>query len=83
MFFGSQFIGILVSPFASDFGDIFDVDHFINSLRDEVKIVRTLPQKIKRRGYREPLSMQPISWSSEKYYLRQVLTHLLFCKAQY
>ncbi|KAJ4764330.1 O-fucosyltransferase family protein [Rhynchospora pubera] len=57
----------------SDFGDIFDVDHFINSLRDEVKIVRALPQKIKRKGNREPLSMQPISWSSEKYYLRQIL----------
>jgi rhamnogalacturonan I rhamnosyltransferase len=53
----------------SDFGDIFDVHHFIDSLRDEVKIIKELPQKF--RG-KVPLSMQPISWSSEKYYLRQV-----------
>ncbi|KAF0921574.1 hypothetical protein E2562_009775 [Oryza meyeriana var. granulata] len=54
----------------SDFGDIFDVNHFINSLQDEVKIIRELPQKFSRKV---PFSMQPISWSSEKYYLRQIL----------
>ncbi|KAL5680241.1 hypothetical protein ACJX0J_006626, partial [Zea mays] len=54
----------------SDFGDIFDVNHFIDSLRNEVKIVKELPQKFKEKV---PLSMQPISWSSEKYYLRQIL----------
>lgn len=53
----------------SDFGDIFDVNHFIDSLRNEVKIVKELPQKF---SGKVPLSMQPISWSSEKYYLRQV-----------
>jgi len=53
----------------SDFGDIFDVSHFIDSLRDEVKIVKELPRKFREEV---PLSMQPISWSSEKYYLRQV-----------
>jgi len=53
----------------SDFGDIFDVSHFIDSLRDEVKIVKELPRKFREKV---PLSMQPISWSSEKYYLRQV-----------
>ncbi|XP_062215726.1 rhamnogalacturonan I rhamnosyltransferase 1-like isoform X2 [Phragmites australis] len=54
----------------SDFGDIFDVNHFIDSLRDEVKIIKELPQKF---SGKIPLSMQPISWSSEKYYLRQIL----------
>ncbi|KAK1650354.1 hypothetical protein QYE76_068197 [Lolium multiflorum] len=54
----------------SDFGDIFDVDHFIYSLRDEVKIIRELPRKF---SGKVPLSMQPVSWSSEKYYLRQIL----------
>jgi hypothetical protein len=53
----------------SDFGDIFDVNHFIDSLRGEVKIIKALPQKFSEKV---PLSMQPISWSSEKYYLRQV-----------
>ncbi|KQK21866.1 hypothetical protein BRADI_1g63591v3 [Brachypodium distachyon] len=54
----------------NDFVDIFDVNHFVDYLRDEVKIVRELPRKC--RG-KVPLSMQPISWSSEKYYLRQIL----------
>ncbi|KAG2541081.1 hypothetical protein PVAP13_9NG600100 [Panicum virgatum] len=54
----------------SDFGDIFYVSHFIDSLRDEVKIVKELPRKFREKV---PLSMQPISWSSEKYYLRQIL----------
>ncbi|KAL6660144.1 hypothetical protein ACP70R_002266 [Stipagrostis hirtigluma subsp. patula] len=54
----------------SDFGDIFDVNHFIDSLRNEVKIIKELPQKFSEKV---PLSMQPISWSSEKYYLRQIL----------
>uniref|UniRef100_A0A0D9VTK5 O-fucosyltransferase family protein n=1 Tax=Leersia perrieri TaxID=77586 RepID=A0A0D9VTK5_9ORYZ len=54
----------------SDFGDIFDVNHFINSLQDEVKIIRELPQKFRTKV---PFSMQPISWSNEKYYLRQIL----------
>ncbi|VAI06069.1 unnamed protein product [Triticum turgidum subsp. durum] len=54
----------------SDFGDIFDVDHFIYSLRDEVKVIRELPHKF---NGKVPLSMQPVSWSSEKYYLRQIL----------
>jgi hypothetical protein len=31
----------------SDFGDIFDVHHFIDSLRDEVKIIKELPQKFR------------------------------------
>lgn len=60
----------------SDFEDIFDVKHFIDSLRDEVRIIRRLPKRYKRKHNRkykfQPLVMQPISWSSEKYYLEQV-----------
>uniref|UniRef100_A0A452XCR5 O-fucosyltransferase family protein n=1 Tax=Aegilops tauschii subsp. strangulata TaxID=200361 RepID=A0A452XCR5_AEGTS len=37
---------------------------------DEVKVIRELPQKF---NGKVPLSMQPVSWSSEKYYLRQIL----------
>lgn len=58
----------------SDFKDIFDVKHFIASLRDEVRIVKVLPQKYHekvRKG--EVLSMPPISWSNESYYLSQIL----------
>ncbi|XP_026658455.2 rhamnogalacturonan I rhamnosyltransferase 1-like isoform X2 [Phoenix dactylifera] len=65
----------------SDFRDIFNVNHFINSLRDEVKIIRKLPDKFSRkisdksgRKFRRQIfSMPPVSWSSEKYYLRQIL----------
>ncbi|XP_073113650.1 rhamnogalacturonan I rhamnosyltransferase 1-like [Elaeis guineensis] len=65
----------------SDFRDIFNVNHFINSLRDEVKIIRKLPDKFSRKISdksgrkirRQIFSLPPVSWSSEKYYLRQIL----------
>ncbi|XP_010523472.1 PREDICTED: uncharacterized protein At1g04910 [Tarenaya hassleriana] len=57
----------------SDFEDIFDVRHFIDSLRDEVRMVRRLPKRYGRKfGYR-PFEMPPVSWSDDKYYLQQVL----------
>ncbi|KAL3347698.1 hypothetical protein AABB24_021396 [Solanum stoloniferum] len=59
----------------SDFEDIFDVRHFIDSLRDEVNIIKRLPKKVYH-----PLVMPPVSWSSEKYYLQQILP--LFSKHQ-
>ncbi|CAH9115109.1 unnamed protein product [Cuscuta europaea] len=57
----------------SNFEDIFDVRHFIDSLRDEVKIIRRLPKRFSRRYGHQPLVMPPISWSNEKYYLEQIL----------
>ncbi|XP_074274598.1 rhamnogalacturonan I rhamnosyltransferase 1 isoform X1 [Silene latifolia] len=57
----------------SEFDDIFDVKHFINSLRDEVRIIRRLPKRFNRKYGSQQLVMQPISWSSEKYYFQQVL----------
>ncbi|XP_021747154.1 uncharacterized protein At1g04910-like [Chenopodium quinoa] len=57
----------------SDFEDIFDVKHFIDSLRDEVRIIRRLPKRYNRKHGFRPLVMQPISWSSDKYYFQQVL----------
>ncbi|KAK9154483.1 hypothetical protein Sjap_001963 [Stephania japonica] len=54
----------------SDFKDIFDLEYFINSLRDEVRIVRSLPRM---RSNVCVLSMPPRSWSSEQYYLTQIL----------
>ncbi|KAA8532952.1 hypothetical protein F0562_032931 [Nyssa sinensis] len=57
----------------SNFDDIFDVRHFIDSLRDEVRIVKRLPKKFNRRYGCQPLEMPPISWSNEKYYLQQIL----------
>lgn len=59
--------------FDSEFQDIFDVDHFITSLRDEVRILKELPPRLKKRVElgRVP-SMPPISWSDISYYLYQV-----------
>lgn len=40
--------------FCSSFMDIFDVDHFINVLKDDVSIVKELPDEF--------------SWSTREYY---------------
>ncbi|KAL6969762.1 Rhamnogalacturonan I rhamnosyltransferase 1 [Sarracenia purpurea var. burkii] len=57
----------------SDFEDIFDVKHFIDSLRDEVRIIKRLPKRFNRKYGYQPLEMPPVSWSNEKYYLQQIL----------
>ncbi|XP_043725412.1 rhamnogalacturonan I rhamnosyltransferase 1-like [Telopea speciosissima] len=57
----------------SNFDDIFSVTHFINSLRDEVRIIKRLPKRLGRNAAYELLEMPPVSWSSEKYYLEQIL----------
>ncbi|CAN4100356.1 unnamed protein product [Withania somnifera] len=58
----------------SEFQDIFDVNHFIMSLRDEVRILKELPLRLKRRvelGVTH--TMAPISWSDISYYYDQIL----------
>ncbi|CAI0447261.1 unnamed protein product [Linum tenue] len=58
----------------SEFQDIFDVDHFITSLRDEVRILKALPPRLKRRvELGMSYSMAPISWSDISYYSDQIL----------
>ncbi|OVA04890.1 GDP-fucose protein O-fucosyltransferase [Macleaya cordata] len=58
----------------SEFQDIFDVDHFITSLRDEVRILKELPPRLKRRVEQGAFySMPPVSWSNISYYLHQIL----------
>lgn len=57
----------------SEFQDIFDVDHFITSLRDEIRILKQLPPKLKKRVESgKTHSMAPISWSDISYYRLQV-----------
>ncbi|CAA0825569.1 Prolyl oligopeptidase family protein [Striga hermonthica] len=57
----------------SQFEDIFNVDHFINSLRDEVRIVKQLPPDMQREvKMNRHISMQPISWSNISYYTDKV-----------
>ncbi|XP_031285634.1 rhamnogalacturonan I rhamnosyltransferase 1-like [Pistacia vera] len=58
----------------SEFQDIFDVDHFITSLRDEVRILKELPPRLKRRVELGMFySLPPISWSDISYYHNQIL----------
>ncbi|EPS65549.1 hypothetical protein M569_09227, partial [Genlisea aurea] len=57
----------------SNFEDVFDVDHFINSLRDEVRIIKRLPKRISLKVGYPQLEMPPISWSNEQYYLQKIL----------
>ncbi|KAL3617831.1 Diphthamide biosynthesis protein [Castilleja foliolosa] len=58
----------------SEFKDIFDVDHFITSLRDEVRILKELPPRVKRRVELGIIyTMPPISWSDITYYHNQIL----------
>ncbi|KAM5567502.1 rhamnogalacturonan I rhamnosyltransferase 1-like [Rosa sericea] len=61
----------------SQFEDIFDVDYFITSLRDEVKILKELPPKQKKKVELESLySMPPISWSNMTYYYNTILPRI-------
>ena len=46
--------------------------HFIDSLRDEVRIVKRVPKKFSEKNGQTTLKMPPVSWSNEKYYLEQV-----------
>ncbi|KAF5734633.1 hypothetical protein HS088_TW15G00125 [Tripterygium wilfordii] len=58
----------------SEFQDIFDVDHFIISLRDEVRILKELPPRLKRRMELGMIrTMPPVSWSDISYYRNQIL----------
>lgn len=58
----------------SDFEDIFDVEHFITSLRDQVRILKELPPRMKIRAERGMVySMPPISWSNISYYKNRIL----------
>ena len=70
------------SPCFSEFQDIFDTEHFITSLRDEVRILRELPPRVKRRVELGKFhSMPPISWSDISYYHKQV--RYVWCLAHY
>lgn len=54
------------------------MDHFINSLRDELMIVRELPLKLQLRTKKRLYSMPPVSWSNETYYLKRVIFDLSY-----
>ncbi|XP_011011552.1 PREDICTED: uncharacterized protein At1g04910-like [Populus euphratica] len=58
----------------SEFQDIFDVEHFITSLRDEVRVLKELPSRLKQRvELGMTYTMPPVSWSDISYYYNQIL----------
>lgn len=61
----------------SEFHDIFDVDYFIDSLKDEVDILKELPPPLKKEVDSGKLfSMPPISWSNMTYYYKVILPRI-------
>ncbi|KAF4348842.1 hypothetical protein F8388_024367 [Cannabis sativa] len=59
----------------SKFEDVFDVDHFITSLRDEVRILKKLPHH-HIIHHNPPFSMPPVSWSNMSFYDKLVVPKL-------
>uniref|UniRef100_A0A7N2MDS9 O-fucosyltransferase family protein n=2 Tax=Quercus lobata TaxID=97700 RepID=A0A7N2MDS9_QUELO len=57
----------------SDFKDIFNVENFIEVLKDDINIVRTLPQEVAKV---KPYTKAPVSWSKPRYYRGEILNLL-------
>ncbi|KMZ58675.1 Peptide-O-fucosyltransferase [Zostera marina] len=58
----------------SNFEEIFDVQNFIDSLRNELRIVKVLPKKLRQKPHSlKVFSLSPVSWSNHNYYLKQIL----------
>lgn len=53
----------------SNFSDIFDEDHFINSLANDVKIIKKLPNELVNETRKVK---QFISWSGMDYYENEI-----------
>lgn len=61
--------------FDSEFGDIYDEDHFIALLDGYVKVIRRLPEEVMERYGHSITNMPNIrvpAWATAKYYMREV-----------
>jgi hypothetical protein len=55
----------------SDFGDIFDVRHFVESLQDDIQVVEELPADL---AQIDPMMKAPVSWSKVTFSLSLCLS---------
>lgn len=65
---------------SSKFGEIFDEEFFIHVLRNNVRIIKELPEDILERfdhNISNIVNLRVKAWSSPKYYLQRVLPKLL------
>lgn len=64
---------------SSNFSDIFDEDFFIDSLKNNVKIVRELPEDMLQRfdyNISSIVNLRVKAWSSPNHYLEKVLPRM-------
>lgn len=64
----------------SKFGDIFDEEFFIHTLRNNVNVIRELPGDVLQRfdnNISNIVNLRLKAWSSPTYYIQKVLPKLL------
>jgi hypothetical protein len=59
----------------SDFGDIFDVRHFVESLQDDIQVVEELPADL---AQIDPMMKAPVSWSKVTFSFSLCLSSFAF-----
>ncbi|KAF2304100.1 hypothetical protein GH714_027219 [Hevea brasiliensis] len=71
--FGSAVVDLGFRERRSNFKDLFNWKHFVETLKNEIHIVESLPPAY---AGIEPFTKTPISWSKDSYYKTEVLPFL-------